>query len=95
MTIIEAIHVHETSLKFHQFKTMNIRVNRLVTEHLVSQSPLSYSICLLSTYTLKIKYSPLENALIVIEIAQYWSKMRKIHSFKVGGEERGGGGCLI
>jgi hypothetical protein len=36
------------------------RVNRLVTEHLVSQSPLPHSVCLLSTYTLKIKYSSLE-----------------------------------
>ncbi len=42
------------------------RVNRPVTEHLVSQSSLSPSICLLSTYSLKIKYSPLESAPMVV-----------------------------
>ncbi len=60
-------------------------VNRLVTEHLVSQLLLSHSICLLSTSTLKVKYSPLERAPMVVQIVQNWSKMRKIHSFKVGG----------
>jgi hypothetical protein len=62
--------IAETFLKFHQFKTMNIRLNRLVIEHLVFQSLLSYSIYLLSTYTLKIKYKPLENTPMVILIVQ-------------------------
>ncbi len=42
------------------------RVNRPVTEHLVSQSSLSHSICLLSTYTLKIKFSALESAAVML-----------------------------
>jgi hypothetical protein len=41
-------------------------VNRSLTEHLVSPSPLSHSICLLSTSTLKLKYSPLESAAMVV-----------------------------
>jgi hypothetical protein len=53
---------------------MYTRVNRLITEHLLS----------VYIYTLIIKYSPLENAPMVVKIAQNWSKMRKIHSFKVG-----------
>jgi hypothetical protein len=53
---------------------MYTRVNRPITEHLLS----------VYIYTLIIKYSPLENAPMVVKIAQNWSKMRKIHSFKVG-----------
>jgi len=59
------------------------RVDRPVTEHIVFQSPQSHSKCLLSGCGLKIKCSPLESALIVIWIDQNWSKMRKIHFFKV------------
>jgi hypothetical protein len=50
------------------------RVNRPVTEHLLS----------VYIYNLMIKYSPLGNTPMVVKIAQNWSKMRKIHSFKVG-----------
>jgi hypothetical protein len=38
------------------------RVNRPVIEHIVSQSPLSHSICLLSSCGLKIKCSQVESA---------------------------------
>jgi len=54
---------------------MYTRVNRPVTEHLLS----------VYIYTLKIKCSPLESAPMVVKIAQNQSKMRKIYSFKVGG----------
>jgi hypothetical protein len=33
--------------------------------------------------TLMIKYRPLENAPMVVKIAQNWSKLRKTHSFEV------------
>jgi hypothetical protein len=38
------------------------RLNRPVTGHIVSQSPLSHSICLLSSCGLKIKCSQVESA---------------------------------
>jgi hypothetical protein len=53
---------------------MYTRVNRPVNEQLLS----------VYIYTLKIKYSPLKSAPVVVKMAQNQSKMRKIYSFKVG-----------
>jgi hypothetical protein len=53
---------------------MYTRVNRPVNEQLLS----------VYIYNLKIKYSPLESTPMVVKMAQNWSKMRKIYSFKVG-----------
>jgi hypothetical protein len=53
---------------------MYTRVNRQVTEHLLS----------VYIYTLMIKYRPLENVPMVVKIAQNWSKMRKTHYLEVG-----------
>jgi hypothetical protein len=54
-----------------------------MTEHIVSQSPLSHSICLLSSCGLKIKCSQVESTPMGVSIAQHRSNLRKIHSFKV------------
>jgi hypothetical protein len=59
------------------------RVNRPVTERLVSQSPPSHSKRLLSTQGLKIKSSRVENAPMPVWVAQNAWKMSKIHPFKV------------
>ncbi len=73
------------AVKFYPNLKPISRVNRLVTEHIVSQSPLSHSMCLLSSCGLKINCSQGESAPMGIETAQKRSKLRKYTPSKFGG----------